>query len=112
MIPCCTLTRTGAKVFLRCRHGHRGATFRGVTDRSGYFLIQTSVQVAAFTSQECQVYVPRSPVRACSVPAYPTRNKGLPLKFEEFVRGGHGGVQGLYSVGNRLFRPKYPNKCY
>jgi hypothetical protein len=98
-------------VFLRCRHGRREETFRGVTGRSGYFLIQTSLQVASFTSQECQVYVPRSPVRACSVPFYPTGNKGLPLKFEEFVTGGSG-VQGLYSVGNRLFSPKYPSKCY
>ncbi|GJM89550.1 hypothetical protein PR202_ga05754 [Eleusine coracana subsp. coracana] len=101
----------GAEVFLRCRHGRREATFRGVTGRSGYFLIQTSQQVAAFTSQECKVYVPRSPVRACSVPAYPTGNKGLPLKFQEFVKRGNG-LQGLYSVGNRLFRPKSRNQCY
>jgi hypothetical protein len=109
--PCCGTT--GAEVFLRCRHGRlREATFRGVTGPLGYFLIQTtSLQAAAFTSQECRVYVPRSPVRACSVPAYPTGNKGLPLKFQELVKRGNG-LQGLYSVGDRLFRPKYRNNCY
>ncbi|TVU20489.1 hypothetical protein EJB05_36698, partial [Eragrostis curvula] len=100
----------GAVVYLRCRHGRRAATFRGVSGAGGYFLIQTSQQVAAFTSQECRVYVPRSPVSACSVPFYPTGNKGLQLKFQEFVKRGNG-LQGLYSVGNRLFRPKYPNQC-
>ncbi|XP_062232627.1 non-classical arabinogalactan protein 31-like [Phragmites australis] len=101
----------GAVVYLRCRHGRRAASFRGVSGPGGYFLIQMSQQVAAFTSQECRVYVPRSPVLACSVPAYPSGNKGLPLKFQEFVKRGNA-LQGLYSVGNRLFRPKYPNKCY
>ncbi|XP_062181365.1 non-classical arabinogalactan protein 31-like [Phragmites australis] len=100
----------GVVVYLRCKHGRRAATFRGVTGPSGYFLIQTS-QVASFTSQQCLVYVPRSPVRACGVPDYPSRRRGMPLKFEEFVKRDDG-LMGLYSVGNRLFRPMHPNKCH
>lgn len=101
----------GAKVYLRCKHGRRAVTVAGQSGPGGYFLIQTSQQVSAFTSQQCRVYVPRSPVRACGVPAYPAGRKGLPLKFQEFVKRDNG-LQGMYSVGNRLFRPKYPGKCY
>ncbi|KAL6851736.1 hypothetical protein ACP4OV_020300 [Aristida adscensionis] len=97
----------GAQVLLRCKHGRRAATFRGVSGPGGYFLIQTS-QVASFTSQQCRVYVPRSPVPACGVPYLPRGNRGMQLKFEEFAKRDNG-LQGLYSVGNRLFRPKY--KC-
>ncbi|KAF0924253.1 hypothetical protein E2562_009961 [Oryza meyeriana var. granulata] len=99
----------GAVAYLRCRHGHRRVTsIRGVAGRSGYFLIETS-QLTSFTSQECKVYVPRSPSPACVVPGHGRR--GLLLKFEEFVKRANG-LQGLYSVGNFMFSPKYPNKCY
>ncbi|KAG0518935.1 hypothetical protein BDA96_09G220300 [Sorghum bicolor] len=101
----------GAKVYLRCKHGRRAVTVAGQSGAGGYFLIQTSQQVSAFTSQQCRVYVPRSPVRACGVPAYPSGRKGLPLKFQEFVKRGNG-LQGMYSVGNRFFRPKYRGKCH
>ncbi|KAL6620577.1 hypothetical protein ACP70R_035716 [Stipagrostis hirtigluma subsp. patula] len=94
----------GAVVYLRCQQRRRSATFRGVSGPGGYFLIQTS-QVASFTSQQCRVYVPRSPVAACGEPYLPRGNRGMRLKFEEFVKRGNG-LQGLYSVGNRLFRPK------
>ncbi|CAN6327504.1 unnamed protein product [Urochloa humidicola] len=102
----------GADVYLRCKHGKRALTVPGRSGPGGYFLIQMSQQMSAFTSQQCRVYVPRSPVRACGVAAYPSRsNKGLPLKFQEFVKRDNG-LQGMYSVGNRLFRPKYPGRCY
>uniref|UniRef100_A0A0D3GA37 Uncharacterized protein n=1 Tax=Oryza barthii TaxID=65489 RepID=A0A0D3GA37_9ORYZ len=98
-----------AVAYLRCRHGHRRvASIRGVAGSGGYFRIETS-QLTSFTSQECRVYVPRSPSRACAVPGHGRR--GLPLKFEEFVKRDNG-LQGLYSVGNFVFSPKYPNKCY
>ncbi|CAD6271470.1 unnamed protein product [Miscanthus lutarioriparius] len=71
----------GAKVYLRCKHGRRAVTVAGESGPGGYFLIQTSQQVSAFTSQQCRVYVPRSPVRACGVPDYPAGRRGLPLKF-------------------------------
>lgn len=100
----------GAKVYLRCKHGRRALTVAGQCGPGGYFLIQTSQQVSAFTSQQCLVYVPRSPVRACGVPAYPAGRRGMPLKFQEFVKRDNG-LQGMYSVGNRLFRPKNPAKC-
>ncbi|PWZ17335.1 Non-classical arabinogalactan protein 31 [Zea mays] len=100
----------GAKVYLRCKHGLRALTVAGQSGPGGYFLIQTSQQVSAFTSQQCLVYVPRSPVRACGVPAYPAGRRGMPLKFQEFVKRDNG-LQGMYSVGNRLFRPKNPAKC-
>uniref|UniRef100_A0A0D9WIY9 Uncharacterized protein n=1 Tax=Leersia perrieri TaxID=77586 RepID=A0A0D9WIY9_9ORYZ len=92
-----------------CRHGRRRtATIRGVTGSGGYFRIETS-QLTSFTSQECKVYVPSSPSRACAVAGHGRR--GLPLKFEEFVKRDNG-LLGLYSVGNFIFSPKYPNKCY
>ncbi|KAL5231841.1 hypothetical protein ABZP36_030617 [Zizania latifolia] len=98
----------GAVAYLRCRHGTRVASIRGTTGRSGYFLIETA-QLTSFTSQECRVYVPRSPSRACGVPA--NGRRGLPLKFQEFVKLANG-LQGLYSVGNFMFRPQSPTKCY
>ncbi|KAJ1263776.1 hypothetical protein BS78_09G212700 [Paspalum vaginatum] len=101
----------GAKVYLRCKHGRRALTVSGLSGAGGYFLIQTSQQTSAFTSQQCRVYVPRSPVGACGVADYPAGRKGLQLKFEEFVKRDNG-LQGMYSVGNRLFRPKNPGKCY
>ena len=101
----------GAEVYLRCKHGRRALAVSGRSGAGGYFLIQTSQQMSAFTSQQCRVYVPRSPVRACGVPYYPAGRKGLPLKFQEFVKRDNG-LQGMYSVGNRLFRPKYAGKCY
>nr|CAB3460893.1 unnamed protein product [Digitaria exilis] len=91
--------------------GKRALTVTGRSGPGGYFLIQTSQQASAFTSQQCRVYVPRSPVRACGVAYYPSGRRGLPLKFQEFVKRDNG-LQGMYSVGNRLFRPKYPGKCY
>ncbi|OEL16353.1 hypothetical protein BAE44_0022627 [Dichanthelium oligosanthes] len=101
----------GAEVYLRCKHGRRALTVPGRSGPGGYFLIQMSQQMSAFTSQQCRVYVPRSPVRACGVPKYPAGRRGLPLKFQEFVKRDNG-LQGMYSVGNRLFRPKYPGRCY
>nr|CAB3464634.1 unnamed protein product [Digitaria exilis] len=101
----------GADVYLRCKRGKRALTVTGRSGPGGYFLIQTSQQASAFTSQQCRVYVPRSPVRACGVAYYPSGRRGLPLKFQEFVKRDNG-LQGMYSVGNRLFRPKYPGKCY
>lgn len=98
------------QMYLRCKHGRRALTVAGQCGPGGYFLIQTSQQVSAFTSQQCLVYVPRSPVRACGVPAYPAGRRGMPLKFQEFVKRDNG-LQGMYSVGNRLFRPKNPAKC-
>ncbi|XP_040380322.1 pistil-specific extensin-like protein [Oryza brachyantha] len=99
----------GAVAYLRCRHGHRrAASIRAVAGSGGYFRIETS-QLTSFTSQECKVYVPRSPSPACVVPG--DGRRGLPLKFELFVKRDNG-LQGLYSVGNFIFSPKYPNKCY
>lgn len=102
----------GAKVELRCRHGpKRMKSVPGVTWKGGYFLILSS-QMAAFTINECKVYVKTSPSAACDVPVpgYPGARKGLPLKFERFVKRGDG-LQALYSVGNFFFQPKYANKC-
>ncbi|AQK87690.1 hypothetical protein ZEAMMB73_Zm00001d038740 [Zea mays] len=53
----------------------------------------------------------------CRYPGYfapmdasPAGRRGMPLKFQEFVKRDNG-LQGMYSVGNRLFRPKNPAKC-
>ncbi|CAM0954401.1 unnamed protein product [Alopecurus aequalis] len=103
----------GAVVELRCRHGpRRMKSVKGVTGQGGYFLVE-SEQLAAFTIDECQVYVPVSPSRACglAVPGYPGAGKGLPLKFDSFLKRGDG-LRALYSVGNFFFQPKYANKCY
>ncbi|EAZ13398.1 hypothetical protein OsJ_03318 [Oryza sativa Japonica Group] len=53
-----------AAALLRCRRGKWALSVWGATDARGYFLIQTGTQVAAFTSKDCRVYVPRSPSRA------------------------------------------------
>ena len=102
----------GAAVELRCRHGPRRMKLvAGVSGQSGYFLIESS-QMAAFTIDECKVYVPVSPSQACgmAVPEYQGAGKGLPLKFERFVKRADG-LLALYSVGNFFFQPKYANKC-
>lgn len=105
------ILHAGAKVYLRCKHRRTTVTVAaGQSGAGGYFLIQTAQQASAFTSRQCRVYVPRSPVPACGVPAYPSGRRGLPLKFQEFVKRDNG-LQAMYSVGNRIFRPKNPRKC-
>ncbi|KAF6997029.1 hypothetical protein CFC21_013290 [Triticum aestivum] len=101
----------GAVVYLQCRHGPRRLKrVGGVTGQGGYFIIQSS-QMASFTSKECKVYVESSSSAVCSLADQPAAGKGLPLKFESFVKQGDG-LQALYSVGNFMFRPSDPNKCY
>ncbi|KAM3405592.1 hypothetical protein ACQJBY_008220 [Aegilops geniculata] len=101
----------GAVVYLQCRHGPRRLKrVSGVTGQGGYFIIQSS-QMASFTSKECKVYVESSSSAVCGLADQPAAGKGLPLKFESFVKQGDG-LQALYSVGNFMFRPSDPNKCY
>uniref|UniRef100_A0A0D9V563 Non-classical arabinogalactan protein 30 n=1 Tax=Leersia perrieri TaxID=77586 RepID=A0A0D9V563_9ORYZ len=100
-----------AAALLRCRRGKWALSVWGETDARGHFLIQTGAQVAAFTSKDCRVYVPRSPApRACGVALQPGRKKGSPLKFRRFVALPDG-LQGLYSAGNFVFGPQDPKKC-
>uniref|UniRef100_A0A0E0JNG9 Non-classical arabinogalactan protein 30 n=1 Tax=Oryza punctata TaxID=4537 RepID=A0A0E0JNG9_ORYPU len=100
-----------AAALLRCRRGKWALSVWGATDARGYFLIQTGAQVAAFTSKDCRVYVPRSPSRAaCGVVLQPERKKGSPLKFRRFVALPNG-LQGRYSAGNFVFGPRDPKKC-
>ena len=105
--------RADAAVELRCRHGpRRMKSVKGMSGQGGYFLIESS-QMAAFTIDECKVYVTASPSSVCgvAVPGYPGAGKGMPLKFERFLKLGDG-LRALYSVGNFFFQPKYANKCY
>lgn len=100
-----------AAALLRCRRGKWALSVWGATDARGYFLIQTGTQVAAFTSKDCRVYVPRSPSRAaCGVALQPGRKTGSPLKFRRFVALPDG-LQGRYSAGNFVFGPRDPKKC-
>ncbi|KAF0920236.1 hypothetical protein E2562_034044 [Oryza meyeriana var. granulata] len=82
----------------------------GATDARGYLLIQTGTQVAAFTSKDCRVYLPRSPSRACGVALQPGRKGSSPLKFRKFVALPDG-LQARYSAGNFVFGPRDHKKC-
>lgn len=102
--------RADASVLLRCRHGHRALSVWNTTNAQGYFLIQTGTQAAPFTSNNCKVYVPRSPARGCRVAVSPRRKKGSPLKFRRFVTLTDG-LQARYSAGRFTFAPQDPSKC-
>ncbi|KAG0539230.1 hypothetical protein BDA96_03G304600 [Sorghum bicolor] len=106
----CRVPRLHASVLLRCRHGHRALSVWNTTNAQGYFLIQTGTQAAPFTSNNCKVYVPRSPARGCRVAVSPRRKKGSPLKFRRFVTLTDG-LQARYSAGRFTFAPQDPSKC-
>ncbi|XP_066314911.1 non-classical arabinogalactan protein 30-like [Miscanthus floridulus] len=99
-----------ASVLLRCRHGRRALSVWNTTNAHGYFLIQTGTQAAPFTSNNCKVYVPRSPARGCRVAVSPARKKGSPLKFRRFVTLTDG-LQARYSAGRFTFAPQDRSKC-
>jgi hypothetical protein len=103
--------RADAAALLRCRHGRRALSVWNTTNAHGYFLIQTGMQAAPFTRNNCKVYVPRSPARGCRVAVSPGgRKKGSPLKFRRFVTLADG-LQARYSAGRFTFAPQDPSKC-
>jgi hypothetical protein len=100
-----------AAALLRCRRGNQALSKWGTTDARGYFMIQTAEQAVPFGSDDCVVYVPRSPRRgSCGVAVMPRRNTGSPLRFREYVTRPDG-LQALYTAGNFVFRPRDPKKC-
>jgi hypothetical protein len=110
LITVCIYVRADASALLRCRHGRRALSVWSATNAHGYFLVQTGAQAAPFTSRNCKVYVPRSPVRGCRVAVSPGRNKGSPLKFRRFVTRTDG-LQARYSAGSFTFAPQDRSKC-
>lgn len=91
----CVCACTGAAVYPQCRHGPRQLKkVPGVAGQRGYFIIQ-SAQMASFANEECKVYGKSSSSSACSLVDEPTAGKGLPLKFESFIKCSDG-LQPLY----------------
>lgn len=88
---------TGVVVLLRCNGGvtSKVANVRGVTDRNGYFYLQTQLR-SKYLARYCRVFVVSSPVRACTVleqykvPRRGDRDnsKGVSLIFEKKLSDG------------------------
>ncbi|KAG6537674.1 uncharacterized protein LOC122036472 [Zingiber officinale] len=106
----------GVVVLLRCNGGVTSSVVnvRGVTDRQGYFYLQTQLR-SKYLARYCRVFVVSSPVRTCTVPQQykePRRGKrdssrGISLIFEKKLSDGIV----LYSGGFIELGPSKSTAC-